>query len=152
MPGVWEIDSDDSIHLVQNEETGTKGLLAPEQGQFPDGMHTHFGWVYHTTAVSEDGRIIVGYAENAKGFTWGRFSIPAGTTVGVYWKVQNASHGKHVRVSSPFIIGTLQTSSKPRSFHPHWAMPFPSFLTQLKIFFLDRLAVLFDHGNSRSFR
>jgi len=137
--GVWEILSDNSIYLVQNDQTGAKGLLAPAQAQFPKGMDIGFGWVYHATAVSEDGKIIVGYAENAKGFTVGRFSIPAGTTVGVYWKVHRSPNGKHSQVSSPFVIGTWQTPNTPRGFQAHFAIPFPSFLTQLKIFFLGEL-------------
>src|SRR5208337_2937123 len=35
--GVWEILSDNSIYLVQNDQTGAKGLLAPAQAQFPKG-------------------------------------------------------------------------------------------------------------------
>jgi hypothetical protein len=154
--GVWEILSDDSIHLVQNDQTGAKGILAPAQAQFPKGMDIGFGWVYHATAVSEDGKIIVGYAENAKGFTFGRFSIPAGTTVGVYWKVHRSPDGKHSQVSCPFVIGILQTSDTPSGSQPHSAIAFPNFFAQLKIFFLGEFqsylimatAVHYDQANN----
>ncbi len=136
-PGIWEVDTDNSIQLVQNEQAGTKGLLAPQQAQFPNGMHPRFGWVYYPTAVSPDCRVIVGYAENPNGYK--PLSIPKGTTIGVYWQVDRASFGKHVRVSAPFVIGTWQAENKPRGFHPRFATPFPSFLTQLKIFFLNEL-------------
>jgi hypothetical protein len=155
-PGIWEIDTDNSIQLVQNEQAGTKGLLAPQQAQFPNSIDPRFGWVFHATAISADGRIIVGYAANPKGFTSSLFSIPAGTTIGIYWQVQRASFGNHVRVSAPFVIGSWQAPSKPKGFHPRWATPFPSFLTQLKIFLLNELqsylimatAVSFDQVNN----
>jgi hypothetical protein len=155
-PGIWEIDTDNSVQLVQNEQAGTKGLLAPQQAQFPNGMHPRFGWVYYATGISEDGRIIVGYAENPNGFASSLFSIPAGTTIGVYWQVIRASFGNHVRVSAPLVIGTWQAESKPRGFHSRLVTPFPNFLTQLKIFFLNELqsylimatAVHFDKSNN----
>jgi len=138
-PGAWEIHSDGKIDLVESDGSGRDGDLSPGEGEAPDGMHGRFGWVYHVTAVSADGKMIVGYAENPKGFTRGRISIPVGTTVGVYWKVARAPRGRHVVVSPPLVIGSWDIPKGHGEIRAHRDSPLLGFLSQLKLFFLDKL-------------
>ncbi len=83
--------------------------------------------------------MIVGYAENPHGFTHGPVSVPAGTTVGLYWRVFRAPFGRHVVVSPPRVIGTWGTHKRDVDFRLHRAFPPPAFLAQLKLFFSQRL-------------
>jgi len=151
--GAWEVSSTGKITLLEKKDAGQPGSLTPEPGEAPEGLYHHLGWTYHVTAVSDDGKMIVGYAENKRGLSLGPISIPAGTTVGVYWNVDRvegheSTYGKterdryghlwHREVTRPYVIGT-KTKSMPGVTYHHHGSRFEGFLSYLKLFFLNRL-------------
>ena len=137
--GIWAIGADEGVRLIADEQGGSNGDLSPHDGDGPENMHRHFGWVYHATAVSQDGRIVVGYAENPHGFSLGRLSIPAGTTVGIYWRVHRTPSGRLWVVSPPLVIGTFDAPKRHHDFGGHSRFPLPGFLAFLKVFFIGEL-------------
>jgi len=107
-PGLWLIYKDDSIQAVQDNEEGGKSSKLAETKEMNWLLHGVFGWVYHAQQIlgpdSQGGYIIVGYAENPKGFDLGRWEIKPGTTVAVYWRLAPYPHGFY-RLSRARIIG-----------------------------------------------
>ena len=84
-PGAWGF-SGGKILAVIDEDTGAATSSLPQTDDHDGTFRGQFGWTYRVMGVSEDGKIIIGYAENKKGFSRGRFTIDPGTTVGIYWK------------------------------------------------------------------
>lgn len=140
-PGAWQVEGNRHITLVEKDGAGKSGDLSPEDFETPHGLYRHFGWIYHVTAVSSDGRMVVGYAENPKGYDRGHLSIPAGTTVGIYWRIHHLGKAKHYHhlLSAPRVIGTWELPKRHGRFHFRLHHPFPSFVAQLKLFFLGSL-------------
>jgi hypothetical protein len=119
-PGIWEIHSDDTILLPQAEQTSNntaRCIVGGDMGSLPDGIQMRFGWTFKTTAVSADGKIIVGTAENRKGVTIGGVQILAGSTVAVYWRVYSLPYSRFLIVSAPRIIGTFTKPPAPASWN-----------------------------------
>lgn len=107
-PGAWAIDRTGHVSLVRSDWGGHDGDLAPGPSDAPGQFSRLFGWSYFTTpVVSQDQKMIIGYAENTNGFHHGSISIPAGTTVSVYWRVHLGRDGHHYHVSLPRVIGTF---------------------------------------------
>jgi len=109
MPGIWEL-SGGRVKTVIDEESGSLTSLLPASSEHDGTFKGQFGWVYHVMGISEDGKIIIGYAENKKGFSRGNFHIDAGTTIGVYWRVSRHPARHFFLVSRARIIGTFDLS------------------------------------------
>ena len=140
-PGVWEIHSDDTIDLPQPavDDSGTaKCIVGADMNTLPDGVQIRYGWGFHVTAVSADGRMIVGYADNPKGVTIGGVQIQAGTTIGIYWRVYSLPYSKFCIVSTPHIIGSFVKQPLPAKWAAHWSGRSP-LLEQLRLFFMGTL-------------
>lgn len=103
-PGVWEVHNDSSIHSVKIE--GKETSVLPESKDHQDWMMNAFGWEYHVTSISSDGRIVIGYAENTGGYEHHQWNIEKGTTVGVYWSLGKRKSGRIPWVSRARVIGT----------------------------------------------
>ena len=109
-PGAWGF-SGGKIRPVIDEDTGAATSSLPQTDDHDGTFRGQFGWTYHVMGVSEDGKIMIGYAENKKGFSRGRFTNrPQGTTVGVYWKASHHPRRPFLMVSRAHIIGTFDTS------------------------------------------
>ena len=122
-PGVWQIQTDDTILLPQPEVTdpsGARCIVGDDMTSLPDGIQIHLGWMFHATAFSKDGRMIVGYAGNPNGVTIGGVQILPTTTIGVYWRVYSLLGGRFCIVSAPHVIGSF-TKQPP----PKWAQSWP---------------------------
>jgi hypothetical protein len=144
-PGLWIVRPDNTVECPLSEENGTRISCLPESDERFGTFRGPFGWVYHVQGVSEDGKLIAGYAENPKGFSHGRWKIEAGTTIGVYWRVWKHSSRPHYVVSRARIIGTYDASNLPvpdrRGHHDkgagHWRGWLRHGLDELKLFLLD---------------
>ncbi len=141
-PGIW-VYSGSRIQAVVDEDSGSATSLLPESGDRDGTLRGPFGWTYHVMGISEDGKVVVGYAENTKGFSWGLVQVDPGTTIGVYWLVSPRGHQPFCQVSRAHIIGTLdltklQTAPRPIQHWAKWAMK--HFLDHLKWFLLNYLS------------
>jgi hypothetical protein len=141
-PGAWHY-SGGRMQPVVDEDSGSPTSLLPESGDRDGKLRGAFGWTYHVQGISEDGKLIAGYAENKNGFSWGRFQIDPGTTIGVYWRASRHTNDSFLHVSRAHIIGTLdltklQTAPPPVRHWARWAMK--HFLDHLKWFFLNYLS------------
>ena len=107
-PGVWEVTRDDRIHPAAENEGGDNSSKLCEAREIGWLLHSAFGWHYHALQIlgpdSGKGFIIVGVAENKKGFDHGPFNIDPGTTVAVYWRLTPSRYG-HLKVSRARVIG-----------------------------------------------
>jgi len=140
-PGAWAY-SGNKIQAVIDEESGTLTSVLPECADHDGTFRGRFGWVYILRGISEDGKIIVGYAYNQHGFSYGRYQVAAGTTIGVYWRVSKHPHRPFFLVSRAHIIGTfdqsrLQGAGKKIRHWVDWVMK--HILDQLKLYLLDYL-------------
>jgi hypothetical protein len=120
-PGVWEIHSDDTIDLPQpavDDSGAAKCIVGGDMTTLPAGVQMNYGWGFHVTAFSPDGKMIVGYADNPRGVTIGGVQIIAGTTIGVYWRVSSQMYSRFCIISPPRIIGSFTPAPLP----PKWAM------------------------------
>ncbi len=143
-PGVWEIGSDDSVLPLLNWK-GKRSSSLPESEDRDGGLRGLFGWKYFPIAIRTDGAgtaLIAGEAVNSDGYDRGRRgSVEAGTTVGVYWKLQLGSHKHFVLVSPARVIGIGLAEAE----YQHWT-PRPQrgkatlVLSSLNLFLLDFFA------------
>jgi hypothetical protein len=131
--GAWEIHNDNTIHLTPGEDGQARCLDGTDSASVLDGMQTRWGWQYNVTGTATDGKvmIIVGYAVNTRGITYGSTQVLPGTSVGVYWKVWRLPYSRFCLISPPRIIGNLE---KPVAYSRISVR-----LIQLKLFFLGRL-------------
>ncbi len=140
--GVW-VYASGKMESVIDEDSGKLTSCLPDSNEQNGVFRGPFGWVYHVMGVSEDGKIIIGYAENKKGFHWGSLQIDAGTTIGVYWQVSRHHFRPFYMVSRAHIIGTLD-QSKLSSSNKHiqrwinWSMK--HLLDQLKFFLVNYMS------------
>ena len=140
-PGVWEIHSDDTIDLPQpavDDSGNARCIVGGDMNTLPDGVQIRYGWGFHVTAVSADGKMIVGYADNPKGVTIGGVQIQAGTTIGVYWRVYSLPYSRFCIVSAPHILGSFVKQPLPAKWAAHWPGR-SSLLEQLRLFFAGTL-------------
>ncbi len=137
-PGAWEIHNDDSIHPIRNRDTGAENSLLFESLDRDEGLRGRFGWVYYATAISDNGKVIVGYAENRHGRGRSRWSVAPGTTVGVYWLLGRPHHGRFFGVSRARVIGIL---GEPDS--DFFKRPRPDFVNRLLRYILNKLKLFF---------
>ena len=137
-PGAWEIHNDDSIHPLRNGDAGAETSLLFESLDRDEGLRGRFGWVYYATAISDDGKMIVGYAENRHGHGHSRWSVASGTTVGVYWLLGRPHYGRFFGVSRARVIGIL---GEPDS--DFFDRPRPDFVNRLLRHILDKLKLFF---------
>ncbi len=139
-PGVWAY-SGGKIQPVIDEDSGVLTCSLPQTSEHDGTFRGQFGWVYHVMGISEDGKMIIGYAENKKGFSHGKFQIDPGTTIGVYWRVSRHPVRPYYLASHAHIIGTFDLSKFPGGKGHHrwanWAMQ--HILDHLKWFLLDYL-------------
>jgi hypothetical protein len=139
-PGVWEIESDDSIHAVKIWKGGSSSRL-PDSEDRDGAMRGLFGWKYFPIAVRTDGArsaLIVGLAVN-DGFKHGkRWNIEEGTTVGVYWKLLLGAHKHFVLVAPARVIGIGLDQAELRHWKPKPARGKDNLkLSSLNLFLLD---------------
>jgi len=133
-PGVWQINSDDSITLPQPEQTDdntARCIVGADMPSLPDGLQMRLGWTFKTLYTSTDAKVIVGYAELKQGTAYNGVQLASGTRVAVYWRVSTLPYTRICVVSSPRVIGIL---AKPP--HPSWwpARVLSNILVQLKQF------------------
>ena len=148
-PGVWEINADDTITLPEPEQNGTdpsRCIVGGVLTSLPDGMHVRFGWVFKTTGMSADGKIIVGRAEHRKGFSYNGVQVLPGSSVGVYWKVYRLPYSRFCIISPPRVLGTFVKEPMPAGWTPK-AYTVPAILAQLKQFFIGRLEAYLVDAN-----
>ena len=139
-PGAW-VYSSNKINSVIDEDSGQATSRLPETSEQNGVFKGQFGWVYHVMGVSEDGKVIIGYAINARGISLGKLQIDPGTTVGVYWKLSRHPVRPLFMVSEAHIIGTLDLSKVPNT--PHRGVIsflLKHVLDQLKLFFINYLS------------
>ena len=140
-PGAWGF-SGGKILAVIDEDTGAATSSLPQTDDHDGTFRGQFGWTYRVMGVSEDGKIIIGYAENKKGFSRGRFTIDPGTTVGIYWKASHHPRRPFLMVSRAHIIGTFDASHMQNvdKHVRHWMdWVKKHIMDQLKWFLLDFL-------------
>lgn len=139
-PGVWAY-SGGKIQAVIDEDSGVLTCALPQTGEHDGTFKGQFGWVYHVMGISEDGKMIIGYAENKKGFSHGKFQIDPGTTIGVYWRVSRHPARPYFLASHAHIIGIFDLSQFHGGKGHHrwggWVME--HILDHLKWFLLDYL-------------
>ncbi len=141
MPGVWEIHSDDTILIPQPETAtadGSRSIVGGDLTTLPEGIQIRFGWRFHVSAVSGDGRMLVGYADNPNGVTIGGVQIPSGTTIGVYWRVYRLPYTRICIVSPPRIIGSFEPQPMPTKWATQWH-GLSILLAQLKLYLTGTL-------------
>ena len=150
-PGVWEIHADDTIDLPQPEQdnstTDARCIVGADMNTLPDGIQIRYGWGFHVTAVSADGKMIVGYANNPRGVTIGGVQIEAGTHIGLYWRVYSLPYSRFCIISPPRIIGSFVKQPLP----PKWAQrmrPDSSLIANLKLFLHGKLESFFTSATS----
>jgi hypothetical protein len=144
-PGLWIVKPDNTVECPLSEKDGTRISCLPESDERFGTFRGLLGWVYHVMGVSEDGKLIAGYAENPKGFSHGRWKIEAGTTIGVYWRVWKHPSRPCYIVSRARIIGTRNAPTQPvpdKGGHHdkgdgHWRGWLRHGLAELKLFLLD---------------
>ena len=139
-PGLWVILWDNSIVPAGDLSSGKNSSCLPECDDRDGGLRGRFGWRYFVTGISENMRMIVGYAINEKGFHFGRIDIEAGTTVGVYWKIERKAFRPFAFVDRAQVIGVLDQAKRPphRSRIPPWFdWLLKKMLSKLQLFFLD---------------
>lgn len=137
-PGIWEADKDGHVSLVADDNSDRPGDLSPAPGAGPFGLYRHLGWEYHATSISADGKVVVGYAENPRGYRFGPLTVAAGTTVGVYWKNVHGLRGHRWAFSGPFVLGSWEPAGD-QSVRRHHDLRLSSLLAYLKLFFLNKL-------------
>ncbi len=139
-PGVWEIHSDDSIHPILMNLGGRSSSLLFESEEHMGRVRGLFGWVYHVVDISDDGRMVVGYAENKDGFVRRDWEIEPGTTIGVYWRLGSIYNGRIKGISRARVIGEpIDPGNLPDSRHPRFKRFIYRFINHFKLFFLDWL-------------
>ena len=96
------------------------GLFPPSRFSFR-AIWPFLGWQFYPVAKSEDGKIVVGYAENELGFSRGAYHIDAGTKVGVYWKIGEIRTRQRVEtwVSTPKVIGLIPEKTPDQSYEEY---------------------------------
>jgi hypothetical protein len=137
--GAW-VYASGKMQGVIDEDSGRVTSTLPPVVQQNDVFRGAFGWVYHVMGVSEDGKVIAGYAENKKGFHWGKLQVDPGTTVGVYWRVSRHPVRPYYLVSHARIIGVLDQSKLTRSGNRmnRWiSWIIREWLDHLKLFLID---------------
>ena len=140
-PGAWIVMPDNTVQPVIDAESGKLSTDLPESDEKAGVFRGRFGWLYHVRGVSEDGKLIAGYAEHPRGFGHGRWQIDAGTTIGVYWRVWKHSVRPYWVVSHARVIGSYDASNVPvpDRRERHWRDWRRRRLDELKWFFLDYL-------------
>jgi len=73
-PGAWAFSSN-KIQCVIDADSGQLTSRLPESSEQNGTFRGSFGWVYYVMGVSQDGKIIIGYAENKKGISDGAIQI-----------------------------------------------------------------------------
>ncbi|MQY76288.1 MAG: hypothetical protein GH155_01500, partial [Spirochaeta sp.] len=138
--GVWEIHSDDSIHPILMVVGGRSSSLLLESKERTGKIGGLFGWLYHVVTISDDGRMIVGYAENKNGIKIGNWEIKPGTTVGVYWRLGPIRHGRFYGISRARVIGeTIDPGELPHSRRSRLKRFLYNLINHFKLFFLEWL-------------
>ncbi len=108
-PGAWMWASG-KMQAVMDADSGRLSSKLSEASDNGGIFRGAFGWVYYVMGISEDGAVIVGYAENQKGISLGTTQVDPGTTVGVYWQVSRHPILHCFVASRAHIIGTLDQS------------------------------------------
>jgi hypothetical protein len=141
-PGAWTYSAG-KVQSVIDEDSGKLTSMLPPSNERDGTFKGRFGWTYQVMGISEDGKIIIGYALNKNGFSWGKFTIDPGTTIGVYWRVSRHPFRPFFLASRAQIIGTLDLSKLPgagKGRH-HWTnMILRRLLGDFKWFLLDYLS------------
>ena len=136
--GLWEIHSDNTVHPLSDTDEGQNTSRLPESHERDYAMARLFGWEYYPKAMSDDGRIVVGYAENVDGYSHGRWTIDPGTTVGIYWVLGPVEDGRVTWASRARIIGAPLSIDDTWSRWRRRVAHFIRFiLGSLRFFFLD---------------
>jgi hypothetical protein len=145
-PGVWEVYADDTMALPQPEQTTdntARCIIAGDMPSMPDGVQLRYGWTFHVTTVSADGKLLVGYGDNKHDVTIGGAEILAGSAIGIYWRAYKLPFSRIVIVSAPHVIGTITRPPAPAGWTPD-SRRFTRVLAQLKQFFVGKLAAYIE--------
>jgi hypothetical protein len=140
--GIWIYTSAGKFKPVEHDGSGHNSNRLPESDDHKGDIRSTFGWTYNVVDISEDGKIVVGYAENKDGVKIGHVTVDPGTKVGVYWRIwsRDSKGHMHPRVSTARIIGTLDTSafhSNRRGHHRWLGYRLRRVLERLKLFLLN---------------
>jgi hypothetical protein len=108
-PGAWAFDGR-KMQAIMDEESGKLTSRLPECADNDGIFRGQLGWVYHVVAMSPDGTLAAGYAQNPKGISRGRVQVDPGTTVGVYWRISKHPARAALVASRARIIGSLDPS------------------------------------------
>ena len=148
-PGVW-VYSSNRMQSVIDEDSGQATCRLGDTDEQNGVFRGQFGWVYHVQGAS--GSLIVGYAENKKGFISRNVQVDPGTTIGVYWRVSRHHSRPFYMASHAHIIGVLDLAKLPvshRGFTHAVEKAFQHALDQLKFLLINYLSsylVMVDKG------
>ncbi|MBB6482402.1 Ig domain-containing protein [Spirochaeta isovalerica] len=136
--GIWLVFNDGTVRNPINEETGKRTSrfrgVSQEDGEgfLGNDIRAFLGWTYHPEIISEDGKIIGGYAYNESGFDKHRIFIAPGSQAGLYWRLHERSDGSYI-LTRPNVIGVKEIGEDLLS-RFLWRI-----LSRLKLLFLDSL-------------
>jgi hypothetical protein len=106
-PGIWQITTKNEVEPVEMP-TGKKSASLPDSDDVGGKIGGLFGWSYTPVAgeIGRDGELfVVGVAENLEGRRIWRWTIEAGTTVGVYWTLRLTDDGGYVIATLARVVG-----------------------------------------------
>lgn len=150
-PGIWEVLPDDSIEPMAQEEKEKKSSQLLESKEVDWLMHGYFGWTYYAKRIvgpdADGGYIVVGYAENEKGRSLGRWAIDPGATAGIFWRLLKTPSGRFLITRAAIIgepseeyqeyWGRLQSRFPDRPYHHFFFRLLRYFFHSFRMFFLD---------------
>jgi len=151
-PGVWQINTDDTITLPQPEVTAdntARCIVGGDMPTLPGSLQSRFGWTFAVDSLSADGQMIVGHAVNRNGVVIGGVPIAAGSTIGVYWRAYPLPFTRFVVVSQPRVIGTFSPPALPAGWSPH-PNRFTAVLATLKQFFAGTLEAYLSKPDTKA--
>ena len=118
-PGAWIVNPDYTIESLVTEDSGKHTSCLPESDEMNGYFRGRFGWAYTVMGISENSKVIVGFATCKREFTWDGGKIDQGTTIGVYWRVWKPAGGRFFVASRARIIGVLDPSNVPHQDRRH---------------------------------
>jgi uncharacterized protein YjdB len=104
LAGAWEIHDDCTIETIRRTGQGDRITRLPDVR----GVERNRGWRYLPISISADGQYIYGTAVNENGFTHSRgWTIAAGTTVDVRWKLGGPFYGRIFGIRGSIVCDDL---------------------------------------------
>ena len=139
-PGIWLINRDQTVYSPLNEESGKKSSRLYHISNTGDELiggeyQAYLGWKYYPTLLSDDGKIVGGYAYNEDGFNSYFINIDKEKKAAVYWSLRENNHGQYY-ISRARVVGTLPESENNGNRDWRWLR---RIISRLKLLFLDYL-------------